>query len=168
MVLATCRVSIGSAIARDQSLRLTRSRSIVTSGATRMKSLLQKSYLGLRSSSMKVTKAPHGCGRWTIKRSRRVLVITSRKRSSLTSRKRWRRRELNQWVCAFGYRRCNPIDTRRWCCPGRYHVSEILKKRVTVSITFNVKISCKILQGHHTRVTRDEKRRAASSLSLGD
>ena len=38
----------------------TRSRRIVTSGATRTKLLLQKSYFGLRSSSIKVTNAPQG------------------------------------------------------------------------------------------------------------
>lgn len=53
----------GGATDVHDKLRRTLSSRTVTSGATRMNSLVQNSYFGLRSNSMNVTKAPHGCGR---------------------------------------------------------------------------------------------------------
>jgi len=114
-------------------MRPTRSRSIVTSGATRTNSLLQNSYFGLRSNSMKVTNAPQGWGRCTMNRSRRVFVITSLKRSSLTSRKRWRSKQLNQCVCALGYRKCNPMETRIWCCPYKNNF-RVIRREETIKL----------------------------------
>lgn len=78
------------------------SRSSVTSGATRMYSWFQKSYFELRSSSMKVTRAPHGCGRCTKNRSSRTFVRISLNWLLFTSTKRWSINELNQCVWALG------------------------------------------------------------------
>lgn len=96
---------------------LTLSSSNETSGAMRMKSLFQNSYLGFLSNSMKVVRAPQGCGLWTMNRSSRTFVITSRNLSSLTSMNRCKTRALNQWVWALGYRRWSTMALRRWCCP---------------------------------------------------
>ena len=123
--LATCGASSAtSCFNQPPTPRLTLSSNNVTSGAIRMNSLLQKSYFWFRSSSMKVTKAPHGCGRWTMNRSKRTLVTTSLKRSSFTSENKYNSNELNQCVWAFGYRRCKTMELRRWCWPKKGVVNQ--------------------------------------------
>jgi hypothetical protein len=71
-----------------------------------------------------------------MKRSKRTLVITSLKRSSFTSENRCSSNELNQCVWAFGYRRCNTTELKRWCWPRKGHREHASRNRMTKPMAF--------------------------------